>query len=138
MIELTTYEDRLIETKLPPHLSAFKTKYPNTVFNAAFSQDLPTLSREYQPESIDIYYGEENNPEYLPNISIDRRRLNFLHLTKECEDNPVIQIEVDGDWAYIEIEQQILLDRMGEVKLPDIEITEEALLKTYELLRDKT
>ena len=137
MIQLTPYEEQLIEKNLPPHLAALKTKYPNAVSNAASAQELPALPVGYDPGTIDIYYGDEGNYDGLPSISFERGKLNLLHLTEKSQNNPVMQIEMDGEWTYIEIENQILLDRMGDVQLPEVEITEETILKTYSLLEDR-
>lgn len=136
MIELSPYEIREIDQKLPTHLAALKTKYPCAVFNAADTQELPPLP-EYKPESLEIYYGDEDNPEDLPNISFKNGELDFLHLTESCVNNPVIQVSVDGEWAYIEVEQQILLDRLGEVELPELpeSIPDEVLIKTCQLFQ---
>ena len=136
MIDLSPYETQLIEKNLPPHLAALKSKYPCAVFNAADSKNLATLPA-YRPETFDMYFGDEDNDEYLANISFKNGELDFLHLTEVCANNPVIQIEIDGKWAYIEVEKQILLDRLGEVELPEIpdEIPDEALIKTYQLFQ---
>lgn len=137
MIELTTYEEYLIQKNLPPHLAVLKSKYPNAVSNAASTQNLPSLPSEYEPDTIDIYYGDEGNSDDLPSISFEKGKLNFIHLTEQCKGNPVIQIEIDGEWSYIEVEKQVLLDRMNNVQLPEVEITEEAILKTCSLLEDR-
>lgn len=136
MIELSPYEVREIEKKLPAHLAALKANYPCATFNAADAQGLPPLPA-YAPASLDMYFGDEDNPEYLPNISFKDGELDFLHLTEDCANNPVIQIEIDGMWAYIEVERQILLDRLGDVKLPEIptEISDAALIKTFQLFQ---
>ena len=87
------------------------------------------LAANIKPKLINIYYGDEDNDTYLPNISLQDGKLNLLYLTEECVNNPVIQIEVDSNWVYIEIEKQILLDRLGGLELPKInEMTEEELL----------
>ena len=46
-------------------------------------------------------------------------------------------MEVDGSWVYIEADKEILLDRLGEVELPEItnEIPDEALVRTFELFQ---
>lgn len=136
MIELSPYEEQLIEKRLPPHLAALKDKYPCAVFNAADSKELLPLPA-YKPESINFYLGDEDNPESLPNISFKNGNLDFLHLTEDCINNPVIQMEVDGTWVYIEADKEILLDRLGEVELPEItdEIPDEALVRTFELFQ---
>lgn len=136
MIELSPYEERIIAQNLSPHLAALKAKYPCAVFNAADTKKLPPLPA-YKPESLDIYYGDEDNPEDLPNISFRNGQLDYLHLTEDCANNPVIQIDIDGIWAYIEVEKQILLDRLGGVELPKIpdEIPDEVLIKTYQLFQ---
>lgn len=136
MIELSPYELELIKKKLPPDQATLKAKYPCAVFNAADSNGLPPLPA-YTPAFLDMYFGDEDNPESLPNISFKDGQLDFLHLTEDCANNPVIQIEIDGAWAYIEVEKQILLDRLGEVELPKFpdEIPDAALIKTYQLFQ---
>lgn len=121
MIELSAYEEQIITQKLPPHWVSLKSKYPSAVYNAASAQELPILEPGYRPRLINIFYGEEDNPHYLPNISFQDGKLELLFLTEECADNPVIQIQIDGCWAYIEIEKQILLNRVENVSLPKLE-----------------
>lgn len=129
MITLSPYEEQQIHQKLPPQLAALKSKYPSAVYNAASAQHLLPLAPDIKPKLINIYYGEEDNDTYLPNISLKDGKLDFLYLTEECVNNPVIQIEADSNWIYIEVEQQILLDRLGDLELPKIdEITQEELL----------
>lgn len=128
MIKLSTYEEQQIARKLPPQLAAFKSKYPSAVYNAASAKELPSLAPGIEPEIINFYYGEEDNSKGLPNISFKNRKLDLLYLTEDCINNPVIQVEFDGQWAYIEVEKQALLDRTGNVKLPEIEeISEEEI-----------
>lgn len=126
MIELSAYEEEIIARNLPPHLAALKSKYPNTVYNAASSHILELLPLGFEPEIINIYYGEEDNPNYLPNLSFRRGKLELIYLTENCKNSPVIQIEFDNDWVYIEIERQILLDRVRNIELPRIEVLTEA------------
>lgn len=139
MIELSTYENQIITQNLPPHLAGLKSKYPSTVYNAASAQNLEPLAPGVELETINIYYGEEDNGQELPNLSFRKGKLDLLYLTEECENNPVIQIEINGSWTYIEIEKQILLDRIGDLELPKVEeMTEEeieaAVIKTLNLV----
>lgn len=128
MITLSPYEEQLIQEKLPPQLSAFTSKYPSAVYNAASVQHLPPLTVDTKPSLINIYYGDEDNNACLPNLSFKDGKLDLLYLTEECVNSPVIQIEVNSDWVYIEIEKQIILDRIGDLQLPKIEnITEDEL-----------
>lgn len=129
MITLSPYEEQQIEQNLPSQLAALKSKYPSAVYNAASAQHLPPLAPDIKPKLINIYYGEEDNDTYLPNISFKDGKLDFLYLIEECVDNPVIQVEADSNWIYIEVEQQILLDRLGDLELPKIDdITDEEFL----------
>lgn len=129
MITLSLYEEQQIYQNLPPQLAALKSKYPSAVYNAASSQHLLPLAPDTKPKLINIYYGEDDNDTYLPNISLKDGKLDLLCLTEECVNNPVIQIEVDSIWVYVEIEKQILLNRLGGLELPKVdEITEEELL----------
>lgn len=129
MIALSPYEEKQIHQNLAPQLAALKSKYPSAVYNAASAQHLLPLAANIKPKLINIYYGDEDNDTYLPNISLQDGKLNLLYLTEECVNNPVIQIEVDSNWVYIEIEKQILLDRLGGLELPKIsEMTDEELL----------
>lgn len=136
MIELSSYEKQIIAQNLSPQLAELKAKYPCAVFNAADCQDLPPLPA-YKPASFDMYFGDEDNPEELPNISFKDGQLDYLHLTEDCVNNPVIQIEIDANWAYIEIEKKILLDRLGNVVLPRIpdDISDEVMVKTFRLFQ---
>lgn len=141
MITLSPYEEQQIHQKLPPQLAALKSKYPSAVYNAASSQHLPLLAPDIKPKLINIYYGEDDDDTCLPNISFKDGKLDFLYLVEKCVDNPVIQIEADSTWIYIEIERQILLDRLGDLELPNIDdITDEeflAVTRKTQLLLEK-
>lgn len=129
MIALSPYEEKQIHQNLTPQLAALKSKYPSAVYNAASAQHLLPLAADIKPKLINIYYGDEDNDNYLPNISLQDGTLDLLYLTEECVNNPVIQIEIDSSWVYIEVEKQILLDRLGGLELPKIsEMTDEELL----------
>jgi hypothetical protein len=130
MIELQPYEEKVIRENLPPHHAALKAKYPSAVYNAASAQNLPTLSSDYIPQVISLCYGEETNEWDVPNLSFIDGDLDLIYMTEACASYTVLQIFVDGFCAYVEIERQILLDRTGDLVLPDIKNVSKERLET--------
>lgn len=125
--ELSEYQLREI-AKLPLWIQQFKDKYPVAISNVAEDYELPPLTDQHQLSDIEVYYGDDVDEEAL---FIRNGRLAFLD--RERPVNPdVIRIAIDGEFAYIQVDGYVVLNRLGEVKLPvvvvDPEIQDQAIL----------
>lgn len=111
--------------KLPKEIQAWKDKYPNAVYNVSEAWDVPPLPEGHIPEDIAIYYADETMGS---DILIYQGVLHNFELDPP-KDKKVIKMAVDDDWAYIQVERTVLLDRLGGVVLPDILTRQDKLLE---------
>lgn len=91
-------------------------QYPNATLNAEEFVNVPPFITGYQAKEIEVFFGDsaENTTYYYKNGEwVD---VNFENI----DDESVVQITIDDQWAYIQAENEVLLDRMGGVKLPEM------------------
>lgn len=127
----------LVEKKLPRELQQLGYAYPNAAFNAATDWDQPPLTQT--PQDIEIYYGDESlEPD---RIVVGDRIKGFSWEEPSADDLNVIQVCSDDGrggygWIYIEVEGQVLLDRIQDTPLPkaiaDPEATVRAAIQQLE------
>lgn len=106
--------------KLPPHLASMANKYFIQYFNE-FVNVIDCYNDEpfpdgYIPRSLEVYYGVLPTP----NIQIIDGILEDYTLPEIERNNPSITVMIDGSFAYIEIEGQEILNKIGGAILPQI------------------
>ena len=92
------------------------TQYPNATLNAEEYINTPPLPTGYQAKEIEVYLGdvcEDSTYHYRNGKWFD---INLENTT----DESVIQILIDNQWAFIQAGNEVLLDRMGGIELPEI------------------
>ncbi len=124
---LSPHQIEEIESKLPPQYAALKDKYPVAISNAAESWDIPSIPSGYVPQLIEIYYEDEADDS---TIFIKNGQLVSIRLENTVKDPTVIMMEIDDQWAYIQLEGRIILDRRGGAILPDVVVNPSVLLST--------
>ena len=109
---------------LPLWIQQLKDRYPLAVYNTSDAYYLPSYPEGYHPEEIDFYYGDD-----YQGADLYFEGGQLINLNLETPSDPrVIQMRIDGDWVYIQVEGQVILDRLDGVILPEIVINHEVLL----------
>jgi hypothetical protein len=70
------------------------------------------------PQHVAIYYAD-----YAlgPDISIHGSEIFSFKLPEsDRAQADVIQVEIDGQWAFIQVQGIVILNRLGGAKLPDV------------------
>lgn len=117
---LTSSQQQFIEQTLPPEIAVLCDRYPNTIYEAASVWHYPELPVGYLPNLIEVYYSNEDGSD-APDLIIEQGHLTGVRLPTDDATCDVIQIEVDGQWAFIQIGSQIVLDRVsGRVVFPEV------------------
>lgn len=101
-------------TKLPEWMQELKDLYPVTISNVAEDYELPPLPAEYCPYAIENYDGEDAEDSYL--FVLDRKPYSIN--LEAIKNTNILRVMVDGSWAYIQINERVLLDRLGGILLP--------------------
>ncbi len=122
---LTERELAQIRERLPKDIQAYKDKYPQCVYNVSEAWGASPFPHGYVPEHISIYYSD--NPRGS-DIAFWNGKLRNFNL-KPSKDKDVIKVSIDDEWAYIQAGGKVLLDRLGEVILPDMLLDQKALLQ---------
>lgn len=117
--------------QLPLWIQQLKEQYPLAVYNTSDAYYLAPFPFEYRPEEIEIYYGDDYED---LDVCIEGTELTDFN-EKIPPDISVIQLRIDGDWAYIQVEGMVILDRLYGVILPEIVLDHEVLL--HSILRFK-
>ena len=122
--KLSKNELQQITKRLPPDIQAFKDEYPMSVYNVSEAWGLEPLPHGYVPEDVTVYY--DDSPRGGDIIFLDGE-LDVFKL-REPEKKNVTKISVDDEWAYIQVGNTVLLDRLGEAILPDLLLEPQKLL----------
>jgi hypothetical protein len=122
MKDLSEYE---LLTRLPLDVAALVDNYHTDIINAAEFWNEPPFAENYIPEFIEIYYGDAESPHiFIVNGELKDYDVNLLDNTKS------ISVLVDDQWAYIQIEGQVILNRLGGVVLPDVLVSPSTLINS--------
>jgi hypothetical protein len=99
------------------------TQYSNAFINAEEYINAPPLSTGYKAKEIEVFFGDSPTDSTYHYRDSKWFSINLDNVEKE----PVIQILIDNQWAFIQVEDEILLDRMGSIELPVLPNKEEFL-----------
>ncbi|MCC5640008.1 hypothetical protein LC593_30105 [Nostoc sp. CHAB 5844] len=117
-----TERDRAMISKLPPEIAALANKYPSDIFNAAESWNDPSFPDNYIPETIEIFCDNESV------VFIQDGELQDYQPTIAERNSTTITVIIDSNFAYIEIEGQEILNKLGGVIFPDIFVSHSELI----------
>ncbi|BAZ02850.1 hypothetical protein NIES37_68630 [Tolypothrix tenuis PCC 7101] len=125
MNNLSEYELQLL-SKLPLDIAALVKNYRTDIINAAEFWDEPPLTVNHVPEFIEIYYGDAESP----HIFIVNGELQDYNVTNLPDNTKSISVLIDDQWAYVQIEGQVILNRLGGVILPDVLVSPSSLINS--------
>ena len=132
MTQLLPEEEVFIINRLPVELAQLRHKYPNAVWNAADCWNDASLPANYKPNRIEIYYADQADS---PHIYFENDQVQYINLPPDVNSSPdvnlpadigqsqVIQVWIDGKCRYVEVEGQIILNKLGNVQLPQPKVT---------------
>ena len=96
-------------------------------FNAASNADeyinAPPFAIGYKAKEIEVFFGDSP----IDSTYHYRDGKWFSINLENIEEEPIIQILIDSQWAFIQVEDKVLLDRIGEIELPNLPDKEEFL-----------
>lgn len=120
MSPLTTAQIQQINQILPLELAQLRDRYPNTIYELACAWQLPSFPVGYTPQVIELYYSNDAGNE-SPDFVIEAGSLTSIRVPTDETPCEIIQLEIDGHWAFIQIGSAIVLDRIsGRVILPEV------------------
>ena len=91
-------------------------QYLDSINSAEEYRNVPPFPEGYKPKEIEVFFG--NSP---IDSTYHYRNCEWFDINLENSgEEPVTQILVDNQWAFIQVEDKVLLDRMGGIKLPEI------------------
>lgn len=125
MNNLSEYELQLL-TKLPLDIVALVNNYRTDVINAAEFWNEPPFPESHIPEFIEIYYGDAESP----HIFIMNGEIKDYKVSNLPDNTKSISVLIDDQWAYIQIEGQEILNRLGGVVLPDVLVSPSTLINS--------
>ena len=92
------------------------TQYENATVNANDGINYAPYPEGYKPKEVEIYYGDAPS-----DSTYHYRNGKWFDINLEnMEDESVVQILIDAQWAYIQTGDKVLLDRIGGCELPEI------------------
>ena len=133
MTQLLPEEQALIQSKLPAQFADMRHKYPNAVWNAADCWDDAPLPANYKPNRIEIYYADNAS---RPHIYFENGSVKYINLPADVRQKQVIQVWIDGECSYVEVEGQIILNKLGNVQLPQPKVTANTIANSMHQTRN--
>ncbi|MBD2531904.1 hypothetical protein H6G97_20875 [Nostoc flagelliforme FACHB-838] len=125
MSQFSAYELEQL-AKLPSEIAALANKYRVDIVNAGEFWDQPPFPDNYIPELVEIYYGYTDSPDvFIRNGVLEDYRVRNLD-----DNTPSVAVQIDDQWAYIQIEGREILNRLGGVVLPDVIVKPSLLLNS--------
>jgi hypothetical protein len=113
-----------ITAKFPPDIAVLAHNYPCEIYNALEALDNEPLPNNYIPQAIDVY----NDVDEEAIFQVWEGKLE-RYVPTERKNAAAIQVGIDGNWVYIEIEGRVILDKLGGVILPFVNVTESLVLE---------
>ena len=103
--------------------SSTLTQYYNAASNAEEYINVPPFALGYKAKEIEVFFGDSPI-----DSTYHYREGKWFNINLEnIEEEPVIQILIDSQWAFIQVENKVLLDRIGGIELPVLPNKEEFL-----------
>ena len=91
-------------------------QYLDSINSAEEYRNVPPFPEGFKPKEIEVFFG--NSP---IDSTYHYRNCEWFDINLENSgEEPVTQILVDNQWAFIQVEDKVLLDRMGGIELPEI------------------
>lgn len=107
------------------------TEYTNAIRNAEEYTDVPAFPPNYKAQEIEVFFGDSPI-----DSTYHYKHGEMVGLDPENIGNePVVQILIDDQWAYIQAGNTILLDRLGEIELPQTPSKEHLVTKITQMLQ---
>lgn len=125
MTNLSEYELQLL-SNLPLDIVALVNNYHTEIINAADFWDEPPFPDNHVPEIIEIYYSDAESP----HIFIVNGELKDYKVTNLLDNTKSISVLIDDQWAYIQIEENVILNRLEGVVLPDVLVSPSTLINS--------
>ncbi|MBE9210536.1 hypothetical protein IQ244_29345 [Nostoc sp. LEGE 06077] len=113
-----------IAAKLPSDVALLAHKYPCEIYNALDAWDDEPLPNNYIPQAIDVYNDVDDEAVF----QVWEGKLE-RYVPSERKNAAAIQVGIDGNWVYIEIEGKVILDKLGGVILPLVNVTESSVIE---------
>lgn len=125
MTNLSEYELQLL-SKMPLDIASLVNNYRTEILNAAEFWGEPPFPENHVPQFIEIYYGDAESP----HIFIVNGELKDYNVTNLPDNTKSISVLIDDQWAYIQIEGDVILNRLGGVVLPDVLVSPSTLINS--------
>lgn len=127
MSNFSNYELKAL-SKLPLDIAALANNDVNrvSIINAADYWDEPPFPENYIPEFIEIYYEDADSP----HIFIVNGQLKDYNVANLPDTTNTLSVLIDDQWAYIQIEGNVILNRLGGVVLPDVLVSPSSLINS--------
>lgn len=119
---LTEYERNKI-SKLPAEIAALADRHLIQVLNVADSWDKQPLPENYSPHYISVYCGDDEDSSILV---LDGELIHYTPVKAERKSTS-LSIKIDGNFVYIEVEGQEILNKLGGVVLPEINFSSQEI-----------
>lgn len=119
MAELLLAEVEKISRHLPTHQAVLMHKYPDTVYLAACSQTMEVFTTaDIRPDTwFEVCYGDGSNQAALRVVN---HQIELIDLDAIDPSSPVTVLYIDNHPAYIKVEKEILLNKLGDIELPSV------------------
>lgn len=105
-------------------------QYPNATINAEEYINVPSFPTGHQPREIEVYLGDSSADSVYHYRDGDWFDIDLENI----EDESVVQILIDDQWAFVQAGDKVLLNRMGGVELPKILSKEDFALRISQKL----
>ncbi|WP_375491816.1 hypothetical protein [uncultured Nostoc sp.] len=125
MTNLSEYELQLL-SKLPLDIASLVNNYRTDILNAAEFWGEPPFPENHVAKFIEIYYDDAESP----HIFIVNGELKDYNVTNLPDNTKSISVLIDDQWAYIQIEGDVILNRLGGVVLPDVLVSPSTLINS--------
>lgn len=116
-IYCSTYRLKQI-AKLPKEAVALAEKYKADKFENEL-----TFTDSYIPKVVEIYYENDNSP----NVFIKNGELKDYRLSNLGKNTSLIAVKIDEQWAYIQIKNREVVNRLNNVAFPDVAVNQTIL-----------
>ncbi|RUR73046.1 hypothetical protein ACF3DV_03605 [Chlorogloeopsis fritschii PCC 9212] len=115
--------------QLPAEIAVFAEQQSTDIFNTANFWGNPNFPENYIPELIEIYYGNTIRSNGS-DICILNGQLKDYQIHNFDSNIQSIAVQIDGRWAYIEVEGREILNKLSGVVLPDVVVEPSTLFNS--------
>lgn len=95
-------------------------RFTHAFICAAEGRGIAPIANGYKPKVTNLYLANGDVGDINPAVTVIGELVSEVALDLVPDETDVTMLEIDGEWAYVQIGDVVILDRLGGAMLPQV------------------